>query len=55
MALPQRLAPRHLIGGLCIVHDGDQPRFIAEGQPHVIMPLIRKERVQLLGNWTRPA
>lgn len=39
------------IGGLCIVHDGDQPRFIAEGQPHVIMPLIRKERVQLLGNW----
>lgn len=39
------------IGGLCIVHDGDEPRFIAEGQPHVIMPLIRKERVTLLGNW----
>ena len=39
------------IGGLCIVHDGEQPRFIAEGQPHVIMPLIRKERVRLLGNW----
>lgn len=39
------------IGGLCMVHDGDQPRFVAEGQPHVIMPLIRKERVQLLGNW----
>lgn len=39
------------IGGLCIVHDGKQPRFIAEGEPHVIMPLIRKERVQLLGNW----
>lgn len=39
------------IGGLCIVHDGEQPRFMAEGEPHVIMPLIRKERVQLLGNW----
>ncbi len=39
------------IGGLCIVHDADQPRFVAEGQPHVIMPLIRKERVRLLGNW----
>lgn len=39
------------IGGLCIVHDGDQPRFVAEGQPHVIMPLIRKERVHLMGNW----
>lgn len=39
------------IGGLCMVHDGEQPRFISKGQPHVIMPFIRKERVQLLGNW----
>ena len=39
------------IAGLCIVHDGDQPRFVAEGQPHVIMPFVRKERVHLMGNW----
>ena len=39
------------IAGLCIVHDGDTPRFVAEGQPHIVMPMLRKERVTLLGNW----
>lgn len=39
------------IGGLCMVFDGDQPRMSPEGEPHVIIPLLRKERVTLLGNW----
>ncbi len=39
------------IGGLCMVHDGDTPRMSPEGQPHVIMPLVRKERVTLLDTW----
>jgi len=39
------------IGGLCMVFDGDQPRVSPEGEPHVVIPLLRKERVTLLGNW----
>ncbi|HEX6030927.1 MAG TPA: hypothetical protein VFY90_05815 [Tepidiformaceae bacterium] len=39
------------IGGLCFVFDGDQQRTGPEGQPHVIMPLLRKERVTVLDTW----
>jgi len=34
-----------------MVFDGDQPRVSPEGEPHVVIPLLRKERVTLLGNW----
>jgi alkylation response protein AidB-like acyl-CoA dehydrogenase len=39
------------IGGLCFVFDGDTMRAGEDGSPYVIMPLFRKERVRLLGNW----
>lgn len=39
------------IAGLCMVHDGDQPRVGPDGSPHVVMPFLRKERVRLLDTW----
>jgi alkylation response protein AidB-like acyl-CoA dehydrogenase len=38
------------IGGLCMVHDGDTPRMGPEG-PHIIIPLLRKERVTMIDTW----
>lgn len=39
------------IGGLCAVHDTDEPRVNPDGQPYLVMPMLRKERVQLVDNW----
>lgn len=39
------------IGGLCMVHDGDTPRSSPEGQPHIVVPMLRRERVELLDTW----
>lgn len=39
------------IGGLCTVHDGDEPYLGPVGQPYVVMPMLRKERVDLVDNW----
>ena len=39
------------IGGLCMVHDGDEPCMSPDGQPYVVMPMLRKERVHLVDNW----
>jgi alkylation response protein AidB-like acyl-CoA dehydrogenase len=39
------------IGGLCIVYDGDAPRMSPEGEPHIVFPLLRKERVTMLDSW----
>jgi alkylation response protein AidB-like acyl-CoA dehydrogenase len=39
------------IGGLCMVYDGDEPRMSLEGQPYIVLPFIRKERVEMLDTW----
>lgn len=39
------------IGGLCMVYEGDRPRTGADGQPRIVMPLLRKDRVTMLDTW----
>ncbi len=39
------------IGGLCMVYDGDAPRMSPEGEPHIVFPSLRKERVTMLDSW----
>ena len=39
------------VGGLCMVHDGDEPRLSPEHGPHIVMPFLRKERVRMLDTW----
>jgi alkylation response protein AidB-like acyl-CoA dehydrogenase len=34
-----------------MVYDAGQPRMSPEGQPHIVLPFIRKERVQMLDTW----
>jgi alkylation response protein AidB-like acyl-CoA dehydrogenase len=39
------------IGGLCMVHDGDTARMSPEGEPYIVFPVLRKERVTMLDSW----
>jgi alkylation response protein AidB-like acyl-CoA dehydrogenase len=39
------------IGGLCIVFDGDQERSGPDGQPHIVMPFLRKAQTRLKDDW----
>lgn len=39
------------IGGLCAVFDGHDQRVGPDGEPYIVMPLLRKERARLHDDW----